>query len=489
MKIATKVRAGYAALIALMVAVVAYQISLIHRMQSINKDLSQISFRAAMISIRLGQDLDQIEEYAEKFLAIKDPEYAARSKEWGDSFSSGLQELMALNLSSQERAEVERLARAWAGFEPSSEPEDIQGLKSMFGRLRDQVQLVIKATQRAIGSEVERSARMGQRAEWVSRAATAVALILSLLVSLFITRTISKPLKQLTDGTKAIAEGKFDYQLDASQGDEFAELARDFNIMAERLGELDQMKRDFISYVSHELKSPLASIEETTHLLLEQIPGSLTDKQRRLLELNLQSCKRLSSMIDKLLEMSRIEAGIVAYELARQDLAGLARISASEFEARARERGLRLEVHLPPEPLPIVCDGDRILHVFGNLLENALKFSPRGGAISIDLRLAADIPAGVPNSWRDKIAPSQAGFALISVSDCGPGVPDQHKEKIFQKFHQVGRGKQGVGLGLAICRTIVEAHRGAIWVEDRPGGGSTFCVLLPAAPAEQPSYV
>lgn len=188
------------------------------------------------------------------------------------------------------------------------------------------------------------------------------------------------------------------------------------------------------------------------------------------------------------------------YEIKRQDLIALIRTAVAEFEPRSREKGLRIEAELPPSPLLVPCDGDRILQVIGNLLDNALKFSPRGATIGVRASLAAKLSERIPENWRPQVSHSidGAGFALVAVSDSGPGVSEPHKEKIFQKFHQVNQGKkvsgQGVGLGLAICRTIVEAHQGAIWVEDNPAGGSVFSILLPteavgdriASPASSP---
>ncbi|MBI4459055.1 MAG: hypothetical protein HY648_03220, partial [Acidobacteria bacterium] len=251
--------------------------------------------------------------------------------------------------------------------------------------------------------------------------------------------------------------------------------------------------------VSHELKSPLASIREAIRLMLEGIPGPLAEPQQRLLEFSLQSGNRLSSMIGNLLDLSRIEAGVMEYDIQKHDLGALVRTALAEFEIQAREHGLRVEAELPEEPLLVECDGDRILQVIGNVTGNALKFSPAGSAIQVRLHSLAQMPSNLPATWRQKFSPSPNGghFALLSIADSGPGIPNSEKEKIFEKFHQAKQAagavpsspsppapfprppkQRGVGLGLAITRNIVEAHRGAIWVEDNPGGGSVFYILL-----------
>jgi signal transduction histidine kinase len=120
------------------------------------------------------------------------------------------------------------------------------------------------------------------------------------------------------------------------------------------------------------------------------------------------------------------------------------------------------------------------LQVVRNLLDNALRFAPEGSSIGVKVAAFADLPESLPGAWRPRMALSGAGYAMISISDSGVGVPDSEKSRVFEKFHRTHRkeSNQGFGLGLAICRTIVEGHKGAIWVEDKPGGGSVFSFLI-----------
>jgi len=284
-------------------------------------------------------------------------------------------------------------------------------------------------------------------------------------VAVILVRAIADPLRQLTHGTRRISKGQFWHRLPVDGGDEFADLARDFNAMAQRLSELDQMKKDFVSHVSHELKAPLASMRQVFLLLLQEIAGTLNDQQRRLLRLSNNSAERLAAMVGNLLDVSRMEAGSMEYEIHPIDLAALAQTVAEEFEVQAREKNIQLAVDSTSDA-SADCDRDRIVQVLGNLFENALKFAPEGSAIAA------------------RIQHNEDGKLLVSVTDSGPGVPDEHKTRIFEKFHQVKKGKkiagQGVGLGLAICKTIIEAHQGSIWVEDNPTGGSVFSFTLSA---------
>src|SRR5437867_33039 len=198
--------------------------------------------------------------------------------------------------------------------------------------------------------------------------------------------------------------------------------------MSARIVEVDQMKKNFISHVSHELKAPLASMQETTHVLLERIPGPLTDRQKRLLELNLQSGKRLAQMIGNILDLSRLEAGIVEYDMQATDITDLMHNVVLELSSEARDKSLRILTHIQSDPLLVPCDPNRMVQLFTNLLENAIRFSKRGGFVDIHVRSLGQLPP-MPNAAHARIAAAGAshGFALIGISDSGPGIQDAHK--------------------------------------------------------------
>jgi signal transduction histidine kinase len=506
MKISTKIIAGYAILIALMAGLLAFQVYTIHRMQIIINTISNTNFEAADTALRLRNDIDLVEEFTRKSFVSADPGYRDRLQEYRELFENELSKIRLKGRSPEEKSEIERLSSFWASFveelsrqqeaktASEKDPPDAGKLFDRLEQLKDQTRSVYLATTAAIAAQVKDFAKTSGMAETISWIVAAVALLLSALVSLFIVQSISGPLKQLTQGARSITEGKFYYRLDTTRRDEFGQLAKDFNTMTHRLSELDQMKKDFVAHVSHELKAPLASQQETIRLLLEQIPGPVNEKQRRLLELNLASGQRLSAMIGNLLDLSRMEAGVMEYELKSNDIAALVRSVAAEFQPHGDARDALIALDVPENPVMVECDGDRIVQVMRNLLGNAVKFS-KGKEIRVRVATEPEIPSGMPDFWRKKIIPLADGrkYAVMAVTDSGPGVPDAHKEKIFEKFHQVQQGKkvpgQGAGLGLAISRTIVEAHRGALWVEDNPQGGSIFYLVMhPGESSGQVSY-
>jgi two-component system sensor histidine kinase GlrK len=498
MKISTKIVLGYGILIALIAVLVAYEAFAIHRMQTISRNLSRVNFVASLASLRLMRDRDLVEEYTKKYFAINAPEYDSALRDFERELESTLREIRANGRSPGEQDEIARLSRDWRDFKTDLEkarqnldaggtPDFPPPLEDRLERLRVQIQAVYRATVAGIESEVARSNETGRRAESMTWMTSILALAVSCLVGAVVVRSISRPLSHLTEGTRRVSDGQFDYRLEASRGDEFSDLARDFNTMTRRLSELDQMKKDFVSHVSHELKAPLVSIRETLKLMLEELPGPLTEKQKRLVEINLNCAQRLSSMIGNLLDLSRMEAGMMEYELRSIDIVPLVRTAVAELEPQSGEMGVSIRTCLPDDPLMAHCDTDRTLQVIGNVVSNAIKYSPHDETIEVRAFEHRGLPPNLPEFWRRALQPAgeDSRFIAVAVADKGVGIPDELKGIIFERFQQGYQAKaaksQGVGLGLSICRTIMQAHQGAIWVEDNPGGGSIFFMLLPAS--------
>ena len=483
MKVSSKIILGFLVLMVLAILVAGNQLSAIHQMQAVNHDLSEINVKSATIVLEMEKLADLLGEDAKKYFSLSEPlQYERQLTDVHDDFLEGLAGLRSNAKSEGEQKEIARLQEAlddfWGVFnrlkqqkqtwDPDQSPPD---LTVAVNHLTTQTGLVLDAVEMAIKDRVAASAEVGKTAERLSWTVGIFALLLGVIVAWLIVRSINDPLRRLTQGTRAIAKGQFWHRLYARGNDEFAELARDFNVMTARLGELDQMKKDFVSHVSHDLKAPLASIRQIMHLLLQQIPGTLNEQQTRLIQLSYNSAERLASMVANLLDVSRMEAGTMEYQMKALDIIPVIKGAIDEFDVQAREKEIRFSLQCDQPSVFVECDRERIVQVIGNLYENALKFSPNG----------SEIVTRVGHGEKQEI--------MISVSDSGPGVPDDHKERIFQKFHQIKTGKklagQGVGLGLAICKTIVEAHRGEIWVEDNPQGGSVFSFLLQPATQEE----
>jgi signal transduction histidine kinase len=219
----------------------------------------------------------------------------------------------------------------------------------------------------------------------------------------------------------------------------------------------DEMKAGVISTVSHQLKTPLTAVRMALHLLLEEKVGSLTEKQAELLVAAREEADRLDRILEELLDIGRIESGKVPMELRPVPTPAMVSDAMEPYRSAARDGGVSLTVDLPDDLPRVWVDPTRIVHVFANLLSNALKYTPPGGAISVS-------------------AKEEGEHVRFRVSDTGVGIPEKYLPRIFEQFFRVpeqGPG-QGVGLGLAIVKDIVEAHGGSVGVESREGTGSTF---------------
>jgi PAS domain S-box-containing protein len=232
------------------------------------------------------------------------------------------------------------------------------------------------------------------------------------------------------------------------------------------LRRLDEMKSGMLSVVSHELKTPLTSVRMGVHLLLEERVGSLTPKQSELLVAVREDADRLQTIIDDLLDMSRLEAGGVQFDLHPESPATLVNDAAGHLESAYHDKGISLQLDTPADLPRVVADPARIEYVFANLLSNALKFTNPGGHVKVQARNDG----------------GEDGLVRFTVEDTGVGIPQEFVSRVFDRFFRVPGSRQagGAGLGLAIAKEIVEAHGGAISVQSREGHGSQFSFTLPA---------
>ena len=237
---------------------------------------------------------------------------------------------------------------------------------------------------------------------------------------------------------------------------------------------LAERQREFVSVVSHELRTPLTSITGALDIALSEYAGRLSSKQRRYLTLARESCTRLNAIVDDLLDVARSEEGRMPVRFTPLALDELARDVVERYLPAAQAKGIKIHVSWEDVNMRIAGDADRLTQVLNNLLTNALKFTPRGGDVEVEI-------------FGPKVADGHVG---VSVFNNGDPIPEKARERIFEKFEQVQQSNTrkvgGTGLGLAISRAIVEAHHGRIWVETRDEG-TKFILTLPVAPSTDDS--
>jgi signal transduction histidine kinase len=260
--------------------------------------------------------------------------------------------------------------------------------------------------------------------------------------------------------------GDYSQRVETRNRDEVGRLAVAFNRMSAELEQVEQSRRDLVANVSHELKTPIAAIRAHLENLLDGVERP--DPQT--LEVMLTQSERLGRLVEQLLDLSRLESGEVPLHREDVQLAPLVSQVVSEIEVSSTGREVRLARELP-EDLPMVdADRERVHQVLFNLVDNAVRFSPEGGEVTI-------------------AAHRHNGTIEVSVADTGLGISSEHLPRLFERFYRVdtarAREDGGTGIGLAIARSVVEAHGGHIRAESEPGKGSVFTFDLPVADASK----
>ncbi len=246
-------------------------------------------------------------------------------------------------------------------------------------------------------------------------------------------------------GIEAVHRGAQDYVYKDKLTDDL--LSRVIQYAIER-HQLQTVKDDFVAMVSHELRTPLTIVRESISQILEGLIGQITEEQKQRLSMALTSTDRLSRMISNLLDVAKIEAQRLELKKEIVNVADIAKEVISIFQRRAQTKGLKILEDFPNDTLEFYADKDKMIQVFTNLIGNAIKFTPKG--------------------YVEVSAVNKGEFIECSVLDTGPGIAPEDLEKIFDKFQQLGQTpgpEQGTGLGLVICKGIVESHHGRIWVE------------------------
>jgi len=289
-----------------------------------------------------------------------------------------------------------------------------------------------------------------------------LAVVFAFLVTLFLSRRILSPVKELRSAAQRLGKGDFSQRVDMKDRSEIGELASTFNSMAVNLQRDEQLRRHMVSDIAHELRSPLTNVRG----YLEAVKDGVLKPDTSTITSIYDETLLLSRLVNDLQELSLAEAGELKLYRQPEDLAELIRQSITALQARALEKGLELSFDIP-ETLPQVnIDFLRIKQVLLNLLENSLAHTPSGGTVIVS---ACPGPDSVE----------------VSVSDTGEGIPAEEVNNIFERFHRVDKSRSratgGSGLGLTIARYIIEEHTGRIWVRSELGKGSRFSFTLPAA--------
>ncbi|MCC7446399.1 MAG: HAMP domain-containing protein [Anaerolineae bacterium] len=294
--------------------------------------------------------------------------------------------------------------------------------------------------------------------------AALIGLSVAFVMSLIIARSVARPLQDVAAVAEALARGKLDQRAPVRGPGELRLLAETFNRMADEVEATQQAQRDFLANVTHDLRTPLTSIQGFSQAIIEGVAANPNAAQRAAQIIH-EEAGRLNRMVQELLDLARIEAGRLNMTRYTVALDSILNAVGENLTPRAAAKGVTLTLELAPIP-PIAGDSDRLMQVYTNLVDNAIQHTPPGGRITV------------------RVHPQDSGV-LTQVSDTGEGIPAADVPHVFDRFYQVDKSRQrekrdGVGLGLAITKGIVDAHGGRIWVESQEGAGTTFAAWFPA---------
>ncbi len=470
---------GYLAIFTLAMAVSMYTIIQLYQMESITRSILAVDNRLTDYEQKLSDIFLTSLLYEKKFIIIKDKGLYNQFLQARDDFDKNLKEAVATSDDAEVRNMLTAIRHFYDRYQSLFQTE-VQYLSSgehypvsRYKEEKDQAVNEITESLKSLRAynrqntynKVKKLDGIGATTSRVAVVTGIMALTIGIIISVVITINITKPLSVIKRKTREIAKGNFGNDLMLFSPPEIKELALAFNLMCTKLKALDKMKSDFFSLMSHELRTPLTTIKEGINLLWESLPGrEATEKQKRLMTIVNEECNRLINLVNSLLDLARMEAGMMVYNFTPVDSSHLINRIVREMEPLADTKNISIETRLA-DGLPLVkADSDKILEVLRNLIGNAVKFTPNGGQVQIIVQA------------------SEKGLS-VSVLDTGIGIPAEKIETVFDKFRRATFGDSGKivgsGLGLYIVKQIITDHGGKIWVESTTGKGSVFTFVLP----------
>ena len=483
LSIFTRLVVGYFAIFILAMAVSIYTINQLHKLERVTRSILAVENRLVDDEQRLSDSIFTLMRYERKFIIIKDAGLYNQFLQTSEDFDKKFNETVSLSNSKKVKEMLADLKHHYDHYQSlfqtevqfirSGEQYPLERYKEEKDQAIDSIAEILKNlrafNQRSIYNKVKKLDEIEAAAGRVAVVIGMVALTIGIIISVFITISITKPLSVIKRKTREIAKGNFESELTLSSPPEIKDLAQAFNLMCAKLKEIDRTKTEFFSLMSHELRTPLTTIKEGTNLFLDSLKGKeITEKQKRLITIINEECNRLINLVNSLLDLSRMEAGMMVYNFTRTDITLLINRITREMEPLTETKSITIETG-SSEGLPSVkADIDKILEVLRNLIGNAVKFTHNGGTVRIKA---------------EKTTGDQGEFIEVSVEDTGTGIPQDKIGTIFDKFRTVtfgGSGKIiGTGLGLYIVKQIITDHGGKIWVNSITGKGSTFTFALP----------
>jgi signal transduction histidine kinase len=475
MRLASKIFLTCVLVIVVLGGVSALSLRAIGRLVSVNREVATQAVPALGVSGAVRDSLASLARIESRYLVLRDRSFAVLWEERAARARDDLERLRGYPTSARAASLIDAVLADFQAYRRivAREHELLRAgrrdaalalaegdARELIDRMDAGLEAWAEARHAAMLAAQADAASLEERTwAWVLGALGA-AFVLAVAGSAWIAVRLTRSLRAVAAATQQVGAGSVAEPIAVRGRDEAAELAEAFNTMAERLRRVDEMKEEFFATISHELRSPLTSVREAANLLGDGVPGALNPKQKRLVSIIASSSDRLLRLVNQILELSRLRAGMQTIRRDRVDVDRVVERAVDELRPRADEGGVVLERERVGAWFVVTGDEDRLMQVVVNLVANAIRFTPQGGRVAVRV-----VDAG--------------GEVEVQVEDTGCGIPAPAVPYIFEWYRQAHQDPRGTGLGLAIARSAVDAHGGRITVESQEGKGSRFTVLLP----------
>lgn len=461
--------AGFALVALPLVLAVAFAVVYVDRLSEQSERLVERGVQVTRVSNRLTGIVIAMERNVRQYAVLGEAELAETVAERHRNFQESVDTLAALNLDTvaawnlDELRELADSIAAAAADSPARSQALLDARPDIFDRLRERTEAISDQGNRFIDNEVARLQQTAAEARGFMVLLVFAVLPGAALIVVLLTVVISRPIRQIRNAVRRLGEGDFSQAVEISAPSrELDALSDQLDWMRQKLAAQECEKNQFLRQMSHELKTPLASVREGAELLRDNSLGALTGKQAEVTDIIRRSSLELQSLIENLLNFAawRQQRGQVTRS--RFDLGELVDEVLARHQLAIEQKGLQIDV--PDKGLVLDADRDQFRLILDNLLTNALKFSPRGGSIHIDASCTR-------REW------------VIEFTDDGPGIPREEWERVFNPFYQSRQPERthvnGTGIGLSVVREAVRAHNGEVTVTTGRGRGACFRITIP----------
>ncbi|HEX4993841.1 MAG TPA: HAMP domain-containing sensor histidine kinase [Methylomirabilota bacterium] len=479
MRLATKIFLVSALVILVLCGTVVWSLLTVKRLVSANQEIATRAVPALRLQGALREAVQGLVRLEARALVLQDQDYAAMWSDRATRVTRDLEKLGSYVERAEERTAHRRAREAFATY--CGHVKEERRLVAL-GQTRAALQIAegpareaaeraeaalidaTAATEAGLAAGQARARALEARTWRAVTAALVASLLLALSASAVLAYRMARSLGRLSAATTSLAAGSWTGPLVVTGRDEISELGRAFNQMAERLSEVERLKEEFFSHISHDLRNPLAAIRLSAEALQERAQAAGDPKQARFAYLIDTSAARMMVMINQILDFTRLRARTVPLDRKPTDLLHVITRALDELRPMSEEKRIRVDLAAEGHTFTVLGDEGSLVRVVVNLLGNALHFTPSGGAVRARL---AELP--------DRLE--------LDLEDTGVGIPADALPWIFEPYRQAHGQQKGTGLGLAVVKGLVEAQGGTVGVRSEAGKGSCFTVTLPKAPA------